>query len=391
MAKRVKTKYPGIYYRIGKRRTAPGPEKVFYIVFKKHGKVHEEKAGRQYEDAMTEAKAARIRGERIDGKRPSPKEMREALEAEKNVWSIERLWEEFRDKKPDLKSLKNEKSRFDKYLKPAFGKKEPHELVPLDVDRLRLLMSRNGKSPQHIKNTLSLLRRICNFGHDKKLCRPLQFTIEMPKVHNLKTEDLSTEQLQTLFEAIEKDSHPQAGNIMRLALFTGMRRGELLKLKWDDMDFEKGFVTIRDPKGGQDQKIPLNAGARKLLQSIKKSRSGFVFPGRKGKQRRDIHKAVRHIADQAGLPKGFRPLHGLRHVYASMLASSGQVDPYTLQKLLTHKDPKMTQRYAHLRDEALKRAASVAGELIDQIIKGKEKQKTSKSQNEDEINSSFQG
>jgi integrase len=56
-----------------------------------------------------------------------------------------------------------------------------------------------------------------------------------------------------------------------------------------------------------------------------------------------------------------------------MLASSGEVDLYTLQKLLTHKSPQMTQRYAHLRDEALKRAANLAGELIGQVasVKGK--------------------
>ena len=72
------------------------------------------------------------------------------------------------------------------------------------------------------------------------------------------------------------------------------------------------------------------------------------------------------------LPKDFRPLHGLRHVYASMLASSGQVDMYTLQKLLTHKDPKMTQRYAHLRDDALKRASNLAGNLIKESYKKNE-------------------
>ena len=74
------------------------------------------------------------------------------------------------------------------------------------------------------------------------------------------------------------------------------------------------------------------------------------------------------IKKKARLPKDFRPLHGLRHVYASMLASSGKVDMYTLQKLLTHKSPLMTQRYAHLRDEALKRASDLAGDLIEEIV-----------------------
>ncbi|GAB6113134.1 hypothetical protein JCM14713_28920 [Desulfomicrobium salsuginis] len=65
------------------------------------------------------------------------------------------------------------------------------------------------------------------------------------------------------------------------------------------------------------------------------------------------------ILKWAGLPKDFRPFHGLRHVYASILASSGEVDMYTLQKLLTHKSSEMTQRYAHLRDETLQKASSI--------------------------------
>lgn len=64
-------------------------------------------------------------------------------------------------------------------------------------------------------------------------------------------------------------------------------------------------------------------------------------------------------------------MHGLRHTYASMLASSGKVDMYTLQKLLTHKSPLMTQRYAHLRDEALKKASDLAGDIIGDALNGK--------------------
>ena len=88
------------------------------------------------------------------------------------------------------------------------------------------------------------------------------------------------------------------------------------------------------------------------------------------RQRVDINKQVNRIKKAAGLPKNFRPLHGLRHAYASMLASSGKVDLYTLQKLLIHKDPRMTQRYAHLRDETLRRASDLAGDLLTQVING---------------------
>jgi integrase len=65
-------------------------------------------------------------------------------------------------------------------------------------------------------------------------------------------------------------------------------------------------------------------------------------------------------------------MHGLRHAYASMLASSGQVDLYTLQRLLTHKSAGMTARYAHLRDEVLQRGANVAGQIMEdaQTVQG---------------------
>jgi len=61
-----------------------------------------------------------------------------------------------------------------------------------------------------------------------------------------------------------------------------------------------------------------------------------------------------------------------------MLASSGKVDMYTLQKLLTHKSPQMTQRYAHLRDDTLRRAADLAGELIQEAVNGKREEQVTK-------------
>jgi integrase len=207
------------------------------------------------------------------------------------------------------------------------------------------------------------------------LCQGIDFKIEMPKVDNVKTEDLTPEQLKKLLEEIDKDPHIHAGAMMKMALYTGVRRGELFRLKWSHIDYERGFINIIDPKGGQDQKVPLNDASKSLLESIAKSKSPYVFPGRNGGQRTNIRHQVNRIKVNAGLPKDFRPLHGLRHVYASMLASSGKVDMYTLQKLLTHKDPTMTQRYAHLRDEALKKAAGLAGSIIEQAAGGSDKDK----------------
>jgi len=377
MSKRIKTNYPGVFYREARRIGGRGKERVYYIVFKKNGKVHEEKVGRQYADAMTPAQAARMRSGRIEGKRVSPKELREARErrrrAEANKWTIDRLWNYYRRQRGDYATLRTDKSNY-KHLKRKFGDKEPKEVIQRDVDWLRFSLARR-KKPQTVKHVLQLLKRIINFGVNKGLCQGLNFKIEMPKVHNLKTEDLTKGQLRRFFEAIDKDEDIQAANILRMALFTGMRRGELFKLKWEDVDFERGFIQIRDPKGGPDQKIPLNNAAREVLASHPRSDSPYIFFGRGGKQRTEMRAPVNRIRKRAKLPEGFRPFHGLRHVYASMLVSSGKVDMYTLQKLLTHKSPQMTQRYAHLRDETLKRASDLAGSLVAEAVKGKKKKK----------------
>lgn len=140
----------------------------------------------------------------------------------------------------------------------------------------------------------------------------------------------------------------------------------MFKLKWSDLDFARGFISLREPKGGVDQTVPMNSMARQLFESLPEE-SVFVFPGRAGGQRTSIKKQVDRIKRTAGLPHDFRPLHGLRHVYASMLASSGEVDMYTLQKLMTHKSSAMTQRYAHLRDEALQRAGDVVGDIFKRL------------------------
>jgi len=372
--KRHKTKYPGVYYIVGKHVTKDKEEKIYYIYYRKNGKVITEKAGRQFKDAMTPAKASNIRTLRIEGKELSNKEQREKVtqekEAQNNKWTINKLWNEYKNQKHDYKGLKQDENRYNIYLKEPFGEKEPNELIQLDIDRLRIKLLKT-KSPQTVKHILALLRRIINFGTNKSLCSGLGFKIEMPSVNNSRTEDLSPEQLTTLLNVLNKEDNIQVANLMKMALYTGMRRGELFKLRWKDIDFERGFIQIVDPKGGLTQKIPLNESTKNLLENHPKTKSLFVFPGRNGKELNDIIKTANKIRDKAGLPKDFRAFHGLRHAYASMLASSGQVDMYTLQKLLTHKSPAMTQRYAHLRDETLKNASNVANDIIMQSIKKK--------------------
>jgi integrase len=369
--KRYKTKYPGIYFIEGKAVASQKMERIYYMMYRKEGKQIHEKAGRQFQDDMTAAKANSLRAEKIKGRKLSNKERRKVenaqKEAEADKWTVERLWKEYKKQKPNLKGMHTYKSAYNLHIKPYFADKEPKDLLPLDIQRVKNKLLKK-RAPQTVQHVLEQLRRIINFGVNNKLCQGIDFKIEMPRVDNIVTEDLTPEQLQNLLKEIEKDDHPHAGPMMKMALFTGVRRGELFRLQWDHIDLQRGFINIVDPKGGPDQKIPLNDAVKELLESHPKTNSPYVFPGRGGGQRTNIARQVNRIKKNAGLPKDFRPLHGLRHVYASMLASSGQVDMYVLQKLLTHKDHTMTQRYAHLRDEALKKASNLAGDLIAEAL-----------------------
>lgn len=369
---RFKTDYPGVSFIMGTAVATGKPERVYFIRYRRDGKLIEEKAGRQFQDAMTPAKAARIRGERIEGKAPSNQVRREeekaVKEAEAGRWTMAKLWDEYAAHKAAGPALTTDRSRFEKYLKPIFGDKEPSEVLTLDLDRMRSRLLKQGKSAQTVKHVLALFKRLVRFGVSKGLCdapNPRKQTINMPRVDNETTEDLDADELARLVQAIEDEPNIQAANFMRLALYTGMRRGELFKLEWRDVDLDRGFLHIREPKGGKSQKIPINNAARAVLASHPHVEgSPFVFPGQGGKQRVTIQVASNRIKARAGLPADFRPLHGLRHLFASTLASSGQVDLLTLQKLLTHKSPNMTKRYSHLRDDGLKQASEVAGNLL---------------------------
>jgi len=364
--KRFKTKYPGVYYVDVVKSS--GKEKVYYIFYRRNGTQIEEKAGCQYADDMTEAKAAGIRADRMRGRELSNNEKRASKKAEAEAaegrYTLSRLWKEYSSQRPDTAAAKVDGYRFKLYLEAKFGGKEPHELHQLDVDRLRINLLKK-KSPQTVKHVLGLIKRLSNFGVKKQLCEGVNFKIEMPRVDNLRTEDLNPDQLKNLLKAMDESTDTEAADFMRLALFTGMRRGELMKLRWKDIDFTRGFIHItHDPKCGKSQMIPLNEQARAVLDNHPKLAEHVFIRANKEPFTNVINKRVREIRKTAGLPSSFRPLHGLRHAYASMLASSGQVDLYTLQKLLTHKSPIMTQRYAHLRDESLRKASTLAGNLI---------------------------
>jgi integrase len=137
-----------------------------------------------------------------------------------------------------------------------------------------------------------------------------------------------------------------------LALNTGLRRGELTQLTWNDIDFDNKLLTVRAgyAKSGKTRHVPLSPGALRVLTKWRKQHpEGRLF------NVGSVTKAWRALMEKAGI-EDFR-FHDLRHTFASWLVMAG-VDLNTVRELLGHSDIKMTLRYAHLAPEH--KAAAVA-------------------------------
>jgi integrase len=183
----------------------------------------------------------------------------------------------------------------------------------------------------------------------------------MPHLDNMKTEYLSDEELTRLMEVLDNWPFDDSAAFIRLAIYTGLRRGEIFKLTWDAVDLERGMVTLANPKGKRTTTILLNSLALDVLRGLHRT-SPFCFPGKNGGMRVDFKSPWHRIRKAAKLPEDFR-FCGLRHHYASALVSNG-VDINFVRELLTHKNVSTTMRYAHLMPGAVADAVAKSNEIL---------------------------
>jgi integrase len=160
---------------------------------------------------------------------------------------------------------------------------------------------------------------------------------------------------------------PFAAAAIRLLLFTGCRLREILHLKWEQVDLERGLLFLADSKTGRKTVI-LNAPALAVLVGLDRIGS-YVVPGDDPeKPRADLKRPWEAVAKRAGL-HGVR-LHDLRHTYASFGAGGGLGLPI-IGKLLGHTQTSTTQRYAHLDSDPLRCASEAIGGRIAAALDGK--------------------
>ncbi len=301
---------------------------------------------------------------------PAQRPTEEVVPGDATIWEIWFDYVSFYDDRTE--TIKTQKFYMNK-LK-SFHKLRVSELNNRMIqDYQKKLMKetcRTGKpyAAQSIVHIMKQLRKLINFGVKRELCEPNpKLHFDLPKVDNQKTEFLNDEQLKRYMEVLDSYPNIQVRIFLKIALYTGMRGKAILGLKWSDINFEDNMIKLRadNSKSQRTDYIPLPDKVKTEIQKLPHY-SEYLFPNNNGGHINSFKTSAQKVKELAGLPKDFRAVYMLRHNFATHLANSGKVDLYTIQKLMTHHSPKVTQRYAHLMDKTLKEGSKVIEDLFSQ-------------------------
>ena len=280
---------------------------------------------------------------------------------------VEGEWKEAHFDRYKPSSRKSVRSVLSFRLLPAFGSRPLDRVAPAQVRKWFDAYSRTA--PGGANKGLELLRQIMNFaiarGHvEKNPTHGIRLN-RRPKL----TRFLSREEIDRLHLVLDAQTgmgNRQQADIVRLLLLTGCRKGEILKLRWSEVQADG--IVLADSKTGP-RRVPLNSQARAILDRQLRSESPFVFPSPIDPSRPRSHE----------LPLWYRVrreariedvrLHDLRHTHASHAVMNGVPVP-VVSRMLGHSNVRMTLRYAHLGDREIEAEAERIGTAIAEIMDG---------------------
>ena len=271
-------------------------------------------------------------------------------------------WVETNNKSP------HRKLRMLKGLIPYFGDKYLHEITTWFIEKYRHeRRTENHKSPDKPIKPATLNREIALLKHMFTKAIEWGFLKENPakpvkllKENNRRLRFLSEDEIDRLLT----NCSGYLRDIVLLALNTGMRKGEIFNLKWQDIDLDLKMIHVADSKNYEARDIPMNDIVYETLKALRDKSGGgqeYVFVNPKtGRPYDDLKRSFKTALKRAGI-EDFT-FHDLRHTFASHLVMNG-VDLMTVKELLGHKDIKMTMRYSHLSPDhkrvAVKRIETV--------------------------------
>ena len=256
-----------------------------------------------------------------------------------------------------------------KRLQPHFTGMIAERIRRADVATYIQLRKEAGVSGSTINRELDLLSAACNYANNT-----LEWNVRNPTVGMSMKEPqgrlrwITKEEADRLILEASKEERksPHLPDFIRLALNTGCRKGELLGLSWDRVNFETGQIRLENTKNGKRRFVPISAVARAALNNRAAFRTEFcptspwVFAHRNGERVQFLQNGFESACKRAGI-LNFR-VHDLRHTCASWLVSAG-VPLLEVKELLGHSSIEMTERYAHLSPDNLGRVTKTLDRL----------------------------
>lgn len=241
-----------------------------------------------------------------------------------------------------------------KHLLPCFGKMPLTDIKPNLISQYKVKRKKDGASPCSVNRELALMKHAFNLA-----IREWEWVNENPVIRVRKEKEPPPRDRWLRYEEEEilLQASPQwLRELIIFAVETGCRLSENLSLTWNDIDLQKRTAVIFGSKTGERRTVPLSKRAYWLLKAkadVRQINSLLVF---RDIDRYSVTKAFKKMTKKLSL-ENLR-FHDLRHTFATRLAQSG-VDEYLIQKLLGHKTPSMTQRYAHHSVESLRRGIRI--------------------------------
>jgi len=269
--------------------------------------------------------------------------------------------------KLNKRTWKNDRCCINAHLKPFFGEMQLNEITPLFIEKYRAKRLKTGVTKSTVNRELAIMKKMFNLSIDWKLAteNPVKKVKFFSEKDNLKERILTKEEEDRLLVASAEHLKP----ILIAALNTGMRLGEILSLKWGQIDFEKELVRVEKTKSGKIRYVNINSVLSKTLENLKaeNGEGEFLFTNPEtGQPLKDVKTAFKSACRRANI-KNLR-FHDLRHTFASRLVESG-VDLITVKELLGHSTVKITERYTHpnqsLKKEAVELLAKKPGKSDD--------------------------
>lgn len=257
------------------------------------------------------------------------------------------------------------------HLLPYFAPRPLDKIRSLDVEQYKAQKIAEGLSFKTINNHLAVLHKSLQCALEWEVIPNLPI-IKKLRLAPLRHDFLTLEECQKLLMAADGMWHA----MITVALGTGLRFGELIALRWQDVDFASGTLTVcqsyakgvlGSPKNNRIRQIPLSGAVTRVLFQMRKPH-GLVFTNPHGAPLKHSvpFRTLHRLCHKAGL----RPIgwHVLRHTFASHLAQAG-ANLASVQGLLGHSDIRMTMRYAHINGAALKQAIGMLDQAAVDLLR----------------------